>query len=273
MLSGIQTRGEQNKIFYGLLFNHELDILEILLNEIYNEVDRVNKISFLVWITLSFLQVDVIILVECRLSFQLTTKKLHYNDNKQRFQKFWAKIRHIIVSEKIISEKVIAPHERVRTGNMIRDDHIWMQHSLRTEKERRRMSRESDSKYSPGGRKASGIRTVSVRVGGAAGSKGAKIWSVQWYLRKVITLSAPDLGDNDILFWADADEIVSSEWLRQLKVCSLAAVQDGFFSVPLKHYFYRFACVLPAKWKKLSFGRKLFSIIRASDFHNTFFSS
>ena len=48
ILSGIQTRGEQNKIFYGLLFNHELDILEILLNEIYNEVDTVNKISFLV---------------------------------------------------------------------------------------------------------------------------------------------------------------------------------------------------------------------------------
>ena len=46
MLSGIQTRGEQNKIFYGLLFNHELDILEILLNEIYKEVDRGNKISF-----------------------------------------------------------------------------------------------------------------------------------------------------------------------------------------------------------------------------------
>ena len=46
LLSGIQTRDEQNKIFYGLLFNHELDILEILLNEIYNEVDGVYNISF-----------------------------------------------------------------------------------------------------------------------------------------------------------------------------------------------------------------------------------
>jgi len=54
MLSGIQTRGEQNKIFYGLLFNHELDILEILLNEIYKEVDRVNKISLFSRINLFF---------------------------------------------------------------------------------------------------------------------------------------------------------------------------------------------------------------------------
>ena len=118
----------------------------------------------------------------------------------------------------------------------------------------------SKAAYSKLSAMASGIKTVNVQVGGEAGSEGAKIWSVQWYLRKVITLSAPDLGDNDILFWADADEIVSSELLRQLKVCSLSAVQDGFFSVPLKHYFYRFACVLSAKWKKLSFGRKLFSI-------------
>ena len=89
--------------------------------------------------TFSSLQVDVIILVECRLSFQLRPKKLYYNDNKQRFRKFWAKIRHIIVSEKDIAEEVVAPHERVRTGNMIRDDNIWMQHALRAEKGRRRM--------------------------------------------------------------------------------------------------------------------------------------
>jgi hypothetical protein len=63
------------------LFFNELEVLEIRLNEMYDQVDH-------------------FVLVECVESFVGNPKLLHYARNKDRFKEFHKKIIHVIVSEK-----------------------------------------------------------------------------------------------------------------------------------------------------------------------------
>ncbi|MFA6119067.1 MAG: hypothetical protein WC688_04035 [Parachlamydiales bacterium] len=65
------------KIYDCFLFFNELDVLEIRLNELYDEV-------------------DYFVLVENPLTFSGNEKPLYFNENKKRFSKFSKKIIHII---------------------------------------------------------------------------------------------------------------------------------------------------------------------------------
>jgi beta-1,4-mannosyl-glycoprotein beta-1,4-N-acetylglucosaminyltransferase len=66
------------KIFDCFSFSHELDILEIRLNELDDIV-------------------DVFVLTESEQTFTGLKKELFFNNNKKRFEKFLPKIRHVIV--------------------------------------------------------------------------------------------------------------------------------------------------------------------------------
>jgi len=74
----------QTKTYDCFLFFNELDVLEIRLNELYNEV-------------------DYFVLVESVETFRGKIKPLYYEENKERFEKFEDKIIHIIVEEQINS--------------------------------------------------------------------------------------------------------------------------------------------------------------------------
>ena len=65
-------------LYCGFTFFNELDILEILLQELWPVVDR-------------------FILVESTRTFSGNPKNLHYALNRYRFQPWWSKIHHIIV--------------------------------------------------------------------------------------------------------------------------------------------------------------------------------
>ena len=62
------------------MFNHELDLLEIRLNEMNDYVDH-------------------FVLVECTQTHRAGTKPLYYDINKARFNKFKDKIIHVIVKD------------------------------------------------------------------------------------------------------------------------------------------------------------------------------
>jgi hypothetical protein len=68
----------KRKIFYALLINDELDILDIVLHEIFEAV-------------------DVIIIVEGALSFTGYYKGMHFRHNEQAFAKYSSKIRRVEV--------------------------------------------------------------------------------------------------------------------------------------------------------------------------------
>ncbi|MGB7978228.1 MAG: hypothetical protein WCF19_03595 [Chlamydiales bacterium] len=68
------------KIYDCFMFNHELDILEIRLNEMYDFV-------------------DYFVLVESTETHRGTPKELHYENNKARFGRFQDKIIHVIVRD------------------------------------------------------------------------------------------------------------------------------------------------------------------------------
>ena len=68
------------KVYDAFLFFNELDLLEIRLNEL----DSV---------------VDVFVLLECTKTFSFKDKPLYYLENKERFEKFAHKIKHVIVDD------------------------------------------------------------------------------------------------------------------------------------------------------------------------------
>jgi hypothetical protein len=70
--------GRKRKLYYAFILNDELDILEIVLHEIFEAV-------------------DVIIIVEGALSFTGYYKGLHYKQNEKAFAKYASKIRHVQV--------------------------------------------------------------------------------------------------------------------------------------------------------------------------------
>lgn len=64
------------RVIVGLTFNDELDLLEIRLEEM-SSVDR-------------------FVIVEAPISFSGHSKPLHYAENRQRFERWWPKIDHMI---------------------------------------------------------------------------------------------------------------------------------------------------------------------------------
>lgn len=68
------------KVIDCFIFNHELDLLELRLMEIGDYVDEV-------------------VLVEMPHNFMQQPKPLHFNENKDRFEKWLPKIRHIVIRE------------------------------------------------------------------------------------------------------------------------------------------------------------------------------
>lgn len=70
------------KTYDCFMFNHELDLLEIRLNEMYEYVDH-------------------FVLVECTETHRGGSKELIYEKNKGRFSKFNDKIIHVIVEDRL----------------------------------------------------------------------------------------------------------------------------------------------------------------------------
>jgi beta-1,4-mannosyl-glycoprotein beta-1,4-N-acetylglucosaminyltransferase len=71
---------DKHKVYDCFTFNDELDLLEIRLNELNDEV-------------------DYFVLVEGTETHSGKSKPLYFEENKQRFEKFLPKIRHIIVDK------------------------------------------------------------------------------------------------------------------------------------------------------------------------------
>src|SRR5579872_3126968 len=67
-------------LYCGFTFFNELDLLEIMLQELWDVVDR-------------------FILVESTRTFSGQEKELHYATNKYRFQQWWPKLHHVIVHD------------------------------------------------------------------------------------------------------------------------------------------------------------------------------
>ena len=71
---------EKHKVYDCFMFSHELDLLELRLNELDNEV-------------------DYFVLAEGTLTHSGLPKPLYFEENKARFSKFLHKIKHIVVNE------------------------------------------------------------------------------------------------------------------------------------------------------------------------------
>ena len=78
---GLIYQNSKSKIYDCFLFNDELDLLEIRLNELDDVI-------------------DYFVLVEAPYTFSNKEKPLYFEDNKERFSKFLHKIKHIVVKEK-----------------------------------------------------------------------------------------------------------------------------------------------------------------------------
>lgn len=81
-----------SKVYDCFMFNHELDLLEIRLNEMYDYVDH-------------------FVLVECTQTHRATPKPLYYGLNKARFEKFNNKIIHVIVYDQLRTSDLWAIEE------------------------------------------------------------------------------------------------------------------------------------------------------------------
>ena len=90
----LRKREKPAKVVYGFMFNHELDLLEIVLNTL-NEV------------------VDFFILVESTYTHYGEKKQLYYDNNKERYQDFGSKIIHVILDDKpnVSREQMTWEHE------------------------------------------------------------------------------------------------------------------------------------------------------------------
>lgn len=179
----------------------------------------------------------MIILVECTLSFQLKGKPLHYERNKERYRAFWPKIRHVIVDDAELLQFVFEPHNRVERGAPVDSDLLWLS-----------AAKNHTNYVAP----QNSLENVRIRVGGRPGTDQARRWATQWYQRRQISNAARDMEDEDVLIWADADEILSRELLAQLRVCRLSTL--GIFAAHLNMFIYRFGCAAERPWRKLSIG-------------------
>jgi beta-1,4-mannosyl-glycoprotein beta-1,4-N-acetylglucosaminyltransferase len=81
----------RSRVYDCFIFYNELDLLEIRLNELYDYV-------------------DFFVLVESTETFGGDPKPLFYEENKNRFTRFFPKIRHIIVDHVPASERIYNPN-------------------------------------------------------------------------------------------------------------------------------------------------------------------
>ncbi len=77
----LRKRAKAVKVVYGFIFNHELDLLEVLLHTLADVVD-----SF--------------ILVESTYTHYGKQKELYYQNNKERYHEFASRIMHVILDDK-----------------------------------------------------------------------------------------------------------------------------------------------------------------------------
>lgn len=91
-------------IYDCFIFNNELDLLEIRLNELSDKVDK-------------------FVLVEAKKTFTKIDKPLYFNENKAKFKKFLHKINHIIVED--FNEKINIPDWINNSNVFSKNKNIW----------------------------------------------------------------------------------------------------------------------------------------------------
>ncbi len=138
-------------IYDAFLFFNELDLLDIRLNLLNDVVDR-------------------FVIVESTVTFSGNPKKLHFNENKNRFKQFQDKIIHVIIDD--------TPEDFLNLKTTMEENNSVFKNKI--------------------------LKYLSISTGW---SRDQKQWGREIYQRESIIMGLINCSDNDMIIISDVDEI------------------------------------------------------------------
>jgi len=199
---GWAKRSKRVRIYYAIIFGNELRVLDILLHEVNNYVDK-------------------IFMIEASRTMQ-NRSKLHYlQENKDRLRKF-KNLQIISLNDSELSwevlEKSTAPIPEILLRKIIKRGDNILGHRME--------------------------------------------WAQRGYMAKAVLNHG--IANDDIVIFADADEIISAEMLSTLRRCK---PREKHFNVCLQNFVYGFACPGPNNWygNSIRTGESFLSSIKSWD--------
>lgn len=138
-------------IYDAFLFFNELDLLDIRLNLLNDVVDR-------------------FVIVESTVTFSGNPKKLHFNENKNRFKQFQDKIIHVIIDD--------TPEDFLNLKTIMEENNSVFKNKI--------------------------LKYLSISTGW---SRDQKQWGREIYQRESIIMGLINCSDNDMIIISDVDEI------------------------------------------------------------------
>ena len=180
---GWKKRSGPIRIYYAIIFGNELRVLDILLHEVYNYVDK-------------------IFMIEASRTLQ-NKPKLHYlQENKDRLRKF----------KKV---KIVSLKDSELNWELLEKSTASISEIL--------------------------LRKISKRGDNILGYRME--WAQRGFMANAVLHHG--IADDDIVIFADADEIISAELLLTLRRCK---PKQNHFNVCLQNFVYGFACSGPNSW-------------------------